>query len=93
MPRYISDGAERGSTNLTRTFRDVVGHGEYLFGLLIEQQVVVAEVTTGYVPVETFGLQKETENVGEQRPQSDRDFGDCVIALIGRNYSSFCFLL
>ena len=42
-----------------------IGHGEDLVGLLVQQQVVVAEVRAAHVPVEVLGLQVEREDVGE----------------------------
>src|SRR5713101_564182 len=57
----VADGMQRVSANLARSLRDVVGHGEDLCGLFVEEQVIVAEVPAGYVrrgslklpPVET----------------------------------------
>ena len=42
--RDVADRAERGAADLAHALGDVVGHGEDLVGLLVEQQVVVAEV-------------------------------------------------
>ena len=50
----------------TRSASDV-GHREHLVGLLVEQQMVVAVVAAGDVPVEIFRLDVEREGVGYKR--------------------------
>jgi len=41
-----------GPADLARSFRNVIRHGEDLLGLLVEQQVVIAEMAPAHVPVE-----------------------------------------
>ena len=50
---------------ILRALRYIVSHGEYLFRLFIEQQVVIAKVQAAHVPVEILRLHIERENVRE----------------------------
>ena len=53
MTGDVPDTSQRISPNLACTFRNVIRHGEDLFGLFIEQQMVIAEVPArDYSPVE-----------------------------------------
>ena len=56
MAGDVTDTSQRMSANLARTLGDVIRHGEDVFGLLIKQQMVVAEVPATDVPVEPLGL-------------------------------------
>jgi hypothetical protein len=49
--RNIADGAQGGPANFARTFCKVVDHRENLIGVLIKQQVVVAEMRSRHVPM------------------------------------------
>src|SRR5258706_2105542 len=71
--RDVANGAQRGSTELAHTLRNRVGCGIDLIGLLIEQQVIVAEVRPGDVPMGVLGLEIEREEIGEQRVERPRD--------------------
>jgi hypothetical protein len=66
MLRNIADGMERGSADLARAFGDIVRHREDLLGLLVEEQVVIAEVAPAHVPVKILRLYVKREHVGEQ---------------------------
>ena len=44
----------------------VVGHGENLRGLLVEQQMVIAKMTPADMPVKVLRLHVEREYVGKQ---------------------------
>ena len=55
------------AAELAGAFGHGVGHGEDLVGLLVEQEMEVAEVRPGHVPVEVLGLKVEREGVGEER--------------------------
>jgi hypothetical protein len=43
-PADVSDRFDSGAADLPHTLRDPIRHRENLFGLLIEQQMVVAEM-------------------------------------------------
>ena len=62
----LADRAQGRTTDLAHAFGDVVGRGEDLVALFVEQEVVIAEVRPRYVPVEVLGLQVQREHVGEQ---------------------------
>src|SRR5579871_3219282 len=47
----LADRAQRTAADLAGALGDVIGHGEDLLGLLIEQQVIVAKMRTGHMPV------------------------------------------
>jgi hypothetical protein len=69
---------------ILRALGDVVGHREDLLRLLVEQQVVIAEVWTRHVPVEVLGLQIEREGIGHQCPQRRGDVLDRIGTQFGR---------
>ena len=71
-----------------RAFRDVVGHGEDLVGVLVQKQVVIAKVPPAHVPVKILGLDVDRKNVGERFAQSSRDLGDALVAQIGRHFQN-----
>ena len=48
----MADRAQGRAADLAYALGDGVGGGENLFALLVEQQVIIAEVRPGYVPVE-----------------------------------------
>src|SRR4029079_4017007 len=54
---YMTDRTDGGPADLARPLGDLVGRGEDLGGLLVEEQVVVAEMRTGHMPVEVLGLE------------------------------------
>jgi hypothetical protein len=47
-----------------RSFSDIVGSGEDLLGLFVQEQMIVAEVRPRHVPVEIFRFHVECEHVG-----------------------------
>jgi hypothetical protein len=61
----VADRPERRAADLADALGDRVGHGEQLVRLLVEHQVVVAEVRAAQVPVEVLRLQVQREDVGE----------------------------
>ena len=66
----VADRAKSRPPDLARPFRDGVGHGEDLVGLLVQQQVVVPEMRSTHVPVEVLRLEVEREDVGEELTQN-----------------------
>ncbi len=53
----IADGMERSSTDLPRPLGNFVRHGEELVALLVQQEMIIAEVASVHVPVEVLGFQ------------------------------------
>ena len=84
QPRDMADRAERRAADLAHALGDVVGDGEDLVGLLVEEQVVVAEMRPAHVPMEILGLEVEREGVGEQRVERAGDVAAGIVAEIGR---------
>ena len=58
----MADRAERGAADLADPLGHVVGGAQDIGGLLVEQQVVVAEMRAADVPVEILGLQIERDS-------------------------------
>src|SRR5690606_28922966 len=54
--RDMADRADRSRAELAGALRHRIYGGEQLCGLLVEQQVIVAEVWPTRVPVEVLGL-------------------------------------
>ena len=65
----VPDRPQGSATELANPLRHRVGGGEDLVGLLVQQQVIVAEMRTGNVPVEVLRLDIKGEQVGAQRRQ------------------------
>src|SRR4029077_1868771 len=66
----VADGTDGGASDLPRPCGDGVGGSEYLIALLVQQEVIVAEVRTRHVPVKILGLQVQREEIGEQLGES-----------------------
>jgi len=73
VPRDVADGMQRRGADLACPFGDVVGHREDLFGVFIQQQVVVAELRAFHVPMEILGFHIQAENVSKELPQRGGD--------------------
>jgi hypothetical protein len=63
---YVPDGADGGAADLADALGDIVADGKNLVALLVEQQMVVAEVGSAHVPVEVLGFEVEGIDIGEQ---------------------------
>jgi hypothetical protein len=72
----VADRAQRRAADLADALRGGVGHRVELVRLLVEQQVIVAEVRAAHVPVEVLGLEVEREHVGEDAVQCAGDILD-----------------
>jgi hypothetical protein len=46
--------------------RDVIAHRENLFGVFVEQKMIIAKMSAGHVAVEILGLHVKTEDVRQQ---------------------------
>ena len=85
MPGDVADRAQRDAADLAHALGQLVGGGEDLLGLLVEQEMVVAEMRAADVPVEVLGLQIEGEGIGEQSVQGLGDGGDGLGGEVGRS--------
>src|ERR1700678_270726 len=66
----MANGANRGAAHLADALGNADGNGEYLFALLVEQQVVVAEMRSAHVPVEILGFEIKRKKIGQQGVQN-----------------------
>ena len=80
----VADRAQRGAADLADALGDLVGGGEDRGGLLVEQQVVVAEMRPADVPVEILGLEIEREGIGQDAVQRLGNLGDRLVVEVGR---------
>src|SRR6185369_1668027 len=69
VSRNLTDRSNSRAANLARAFGNVVGDGEDLTGVFVEQQVVVSKVNATQVPVKVFGLYVKCKRVGKQLTQ------------------------
>ena len=60
----VANRAQGRAADLAGAFRDVVRHREDLIPLFVQQQMVVAKVSPGHMPVKILGFQIERERVG-----------------------------
>jgi hypothetical protein len=74
----VANGVKRNGVGL-RAFGNIVRHGKDLVGaLIINQKMIIPEVTPRHVPVEILRLGIECESIGEQRPELSSCFRDPV---------------
>ena len=64
--RNVANGTDGCATYLAHPFGNGVGDVEYLRGMFIEEQMIVAEVRPAHVPVEVFGLEIKGKCIGQQ---------------------------
>src|SRR3981189_3207941 len=62
----MADGGQLRSADVAHARGELVGGGKDLLALLVEQQVVIAEMRTADVPMEILGLEVEREGVRQQ---------------------------
>jgi hypothetical protein len=63
VARDLAGRTDRRSTDLARTFSDVVCGSEYLVGLFVKHEVIVAKMAARHVPVEVLGFHIESEHI------------------------------
>src|SRR5262249_25596595 len=69
---------------LTGPFGEDIHAFRQLLGLLVEEQVVVAEMRTADMPVEVLGLDIEREGIGDERIKRSGYVLHCLRREIGR---------
>lgn len=79
----LADRFERGAADLADALGELVGGGEDLIGLLVEQQMIVAEMPAADVPVEILGLQIQRESIGQKHVERLRNLVDRLGRQIG----------
>jgi hypothetical protein len=80
----VADRAQRGAADLAYAFGDVVRGGEDLPALFVEEEMIVAEVRAGHMPMEILGLQIERKHVGEQDIERGGNLWNRIGAQVGR---------
>src|SRR5262249_19183472 len=74
----MADRADRGAADLACPLGQDIDAGCESVALLVEQEVVVAEMRAADVPMEVLGLHIERKRVGDQRVQRGRYFAHAV---------------
>jgi hypothetical protein len=46
--------------------RDIVCHGEYLISVIVEQEVIIAEVRAAHVPMKILSLEVKAEDIRKE---------------------------
>src|SRR5262245_45692084 len=82
----MADRAQRGAADLADALGERVRGGEDLIALLVEQQMVVAEVRPGNMPMKILGLQVQREHVGQQPVERAGDVADGVGFEVGGGF-------
>src|SRR5947207_15333296 len=72
--RNLPDRTNGYPADLPYALGNGVRHGEKLVALVIEHQVIVAEIRTRHVPMEVLGLEIQREYVRQKHRQIGRDF-------------------
>jgi len=60
---------KRRAADLSHAFGQRIGHAEDLIALIVQQQMIVAEMRTRHVPMEVLGFHVEGEHVRKERGQ------------------------
>src|SRR4029453_16626761 len=82
----MPDRLECWSADFSNSLRDWISHREKLLSVLVEEQMVIAEVRTTHVPVEIFGFQVEREHVSENGIHCSCDIPGRRSREIGRSF-------
>ena len=82
QPGDVADRRDGSSSNLSHALGDRIGHGEELVGMLVQQQVVVAEMRTAQMPVKALGLEVQGEHVGQGGVHGRRDVAGRLVAQV-----------
>src|SRR5471032_2053653 len=70
--RDVPDRAQSRATDLAGALCDRIRHGKDLARLLVEQQVIVAEMRPAHMPVEVLGLEIDREHIRQEWAQRSR---------------------
>ena len=57
QPSDVTNGVQRGASELAYTFRDDIRDRKYLLGLLVEHRLEATKTRCGHVPMETLRLE------------------------------------
>jgi hypothetical protein len=93
----LPDRAQRDAAELAHPLGQLVGGGENRVGLLVEHQMIVAEMPAADVPVEILGFHIQREGVRQQHIERRRNFVYRGLRQIGRgveiggNFVGLCF--
>src|SRR5471032_1664274 len=68
----VPDRTQRRATDLTGALCDRIRHGKDLARLLVEQQVIVAEMRPAHMPMEVLGLEIDREHIRQKWAQRSR---------------------
>lgn len=63
--RDFSDRMQCKSPELANAFRNDVCHGEELFCVFVEKQMIIAEVVPAHMPVKIFRFHVQGEHIGK----------------------------
>src|SRR5271165_2274242 len=83
MSGDVADRAECRCAELARSLGNIVDHRKDLSCLLIQEQVVVAEVLRAHVPMEVLCFHVEREHVGKQISKGTRYLHHRIAVKIG----------
>src|SRR6185437_13193888 len=79
----MADRAQRGAAQLAGALGQFVGHFENLLRLLVQQQVIVAEMRSADMPVEILGLQVKGKDVGQECVERAGNVAAGIVAQAG----------
>src|SRR5882762_2953244 len=80
----LPDRAHRGAADLANALGQLIGGRENRVGLLVEHQMIVAEMPAADVPVKILGLHIKREGVSQQRVERRRNLVYRGLRQIGR---------
>jgi hypothetical protein len=86
----LADGSQGYASDLAHALGDRVGDGENLVPVLIQQQMIVAEVRTRNMPVEVLRFEVEGEHIRQQNIESAGYFPDTLRFQIRQSLQGRC---
>jgi len=63
VTRDVANRPQGHAAKLSDPLRDVVSHGENLVAVVVQQEVIVAEMRSGHMPVKVLGFHIEREDI------------------------------
>src|ERR1700733_7950102 len=72
-PRYLPDRANGCAAEFSSSFSNGIRHGEYLVALVVEHQMIIAEMRARHMPVEILGFEVQRKRVRKKQLQRFRN--------------------
>jgi hypothetical protein len=79
----LSDRVNRRAPEFADAFRNFVRHGKDLIRMFIQEEMVIAKVWAGHMPVKVLRLKIKREYIGKESVESPRNIHDGLWVDVG----------